>query len=67
MSRWILCSGLALSVAFGSASDAVAQQAGPPPPPAEAAAPSRGQLEEVVVTAEHRSEDINKVPMSITA
>jgi len=42
-------------------------QTAPAPPPAEAAAPARGQLEEVVVTAEHRREDINKVPMSITA
>src|SRR5579862_7159468 len=71
MSRSLLCLGLASSVVLGSAFDAAAQQAPPPPPPpseaAAPAAPSRGQLEEVVVTAEHRSEDINKVPMSISA
>jgi iron complex outermembrane receptor protein len=39
-----------------------ATPAPPPPPPP----PSHG-LEEIVVTAEHREEDISKVPMSITA
>ncbi len=34
-------------------------QAAPPPP--------RGQIEEIVVTAEHRTENIREVPMSITA
>jgi outer membrane receptor protein involved in Fe transport len=37
------------------------------PGAAEPAKAPKGQIEEIVVTAEHRSEDISKVPMAITA
>ncbi len=52
---WSLGLGLVPAVA-------AAEEAPPPPPP-----PAHDQLQEVVVTAEHRSEDLDKVPMSISA
>jgi iron complex outermembrane receptor protein len=62
----ILCRPLVATFVLVAASfDASAQQG--PPATSQATAAENGELAEVVVTAERRSENIQKVPISVTA
>src|SRR5262245_34312890 len=53
-----------LNCLLGAATSAVAQA--PPPPPVDAEAP-QGGLEEIIVTANKRQENMQNVPIAITA
>jgi len=61
MVRWIIAGGACASL-LGAALDAQAQQA-----PSSGAAVESGALEEVVVTAERREENIQAVPITVQA
>jgi len=63
----LVSSTVLIATALLSASPAMAQSASTTASAQNATPPHSGELQEVVVTAEKRAEDINKVPMSVTA
>jgi iron complex outermembrane recepter protein len=70
MGRASVCAGLLLSTGISFTSignSAPAAAAGPNTPDAEPGGPAADSLSEIVVTAQRRSENIQQVPISVTA
>jgi iron complex outermembrane receptor protein len=71
MNKKYMLTGFVAMAALAVASQAKAQAAGAPPAGDQASAsatpPSNGGLQEIVVTAQRRAENLQKVPIAITA